>query len=71
MVSRVTFIGTREQAGYVIPMSQEDVTMYENILGKSNKILIIKKNISYNSTEKGNAMWAKSRVSDLKRGRSA
>lgn len=45
MVSRVTFIGTREQAGYVIPMSQEDVTMYKNILGKSNKILIIKKNI--------------------------
>ena len=34
MVSRVTFIGTREQAGYVIPMSQEDVTMYKNILGK-------------------------------------
>ncbi len=45
MVSRVTFIGTREQAGYVIPMSQEDVTMYKNILGKSNKILIIKINI--------------------------
>ena len=71
MVSRVTFIGTREQAGYVIPMSQEDVAMYKNILGKYNKILIIKKNISYNSTEKGNAMWAKSRVSDLKRGSSA
>ena len=35
MVSRVTFIGTREQAGYVIPMSQEDVTMYKNILGKT------------------------------------
>ena len=71
MVSRVTFIGTREQADDVISMSQDDVTMYKNILGKSNKILIIKKNISYNSTEKGNAMWAKSRVSDLKRGSSA
>ena len=71
MVSRVTFIGTREQADDVIPMSQEDVTMYKYILDKHNKILILKKNISYNSTEKGNAMWAKSRVSDLKRGRSA
>ena len=70
MVSRVTFIGTREQADDVISMSQDDVTMYKNILGKSNKILIINNNISYKSTEKGNAMWAKSRVDDLKRGRS-
>ncbi len=70
MVSRVTFIGTREQADDVISMSQDDVTMYKNILGKSNKILIINNNIPYKSTEKGNAMWAKSRVADLKRGRS-
>ena len=71
MVSRVTFIGTREQADDVISMSQDDVTMYKNILDKSNKILIINNNIPYKSTEKGNAMWAKSRVSDLKRGSSA
>ena len=43
MVSRVTFIGTREQADDVIPMSQEDVTMYKYILDKHNKILILKK----------------------------
>ena len=45
MVSRVTFIGTREQADDVISMSQDDVTMYKNILDKSNKILIINNNI--------------------------
>ena len=70
MVSRVTFIGTREQADDVISMSQDDVTMYKNILGKSNKILIINNNIQYKSIEKGNEMCAKSRVADLKRGRS-